>query len=514
MRKVLALVLALLMVFSATLTVSAEEEPVKLDFFIVSPWVTSETPDPEIDIYKKWFDEKFGVDVTLYNPAEGETELLTRITAGNAPDLICFANYNQMQKFYEQGVLIEDWTPYADQIPEFLEAMGEQQVTYCTRDGKLTTLATKPGDQYWGWMIRKDWLANLNMEMPTSLDELYDVLYAFTYNDPDGNGVDDTYGITAAGGGAGVGELGKLLLMFSNPEWHIGENGEVAHPILTGAYEEYLQFVKKLYDAKVIDPNWYTQGWEERKSQLFAGSFGLCWYPPLALYEEFIVARQDEVAADWWELMPTFAGKLESFPITGASTLSVSAQTAQDPAKMEKVCAIINTMQPSNPLYYEIVHGINFDGYRMIELEDGTKYTYRDEETWPLGVPFAEGGVMRTGDLGGYIATACYAQMWRATNADGVILSSSPTPDDYFMAKVAENAKCLDAERYSSESRYLNLDSSVLEEANLVMDEYTIKYILGEKDDYDGFVASWLASGGGELQEQATEQFRNWGFIE
>lgn len=98
MRKVLALVLALLMVFSATLTVSAEEEPVKLDFFIVSPWVTSETPDPEIDIYKKWFDEKFGVDVTLYNPAEGETELLTRITAGNAPDLICFANYNQMQK--------------------------------------------------------------------------------------------------------------------------------------------------------------------------------------------------------------------------------------------------------------------------------------------------------------------------------------------------------------------------------------------------------------------------------
>ena len=82
------------------------------------------------------------------------------------------------------------------------------------------------------------------------------------------------------------------------------------------------------------------------------------------------------------------------------------------------------------------------------------------------------------------------------------------------MAKVAENAKCLAAERYSSESRYLNLDSSVLEEATLVMDEYTIKYILGEKDDYDGFVASWLASGGEELQEQATEQFRNWGFIE
>lgn len=54
-------------------------------------------------------------------------------------------------------------------------------------------------------MIRQDWLENLGLEMPTSLDELYDVLYAFTYNDPDGNGVDDTYGITSAGGGKGVG---------------------------------------------------------------------------------------------------------------------------------------------------------------------------------------------------------------------------------------------------------------------------------------------------------------------
>ena len=35
---------------------------------------------------------------------------------------------------------------------------------------------------------RWDWLEKLGMEVPTTIEELHDVLYAFTHNDPDGNG--------------------------------------------------------------------------------------------------------------------------------------------------------------------------------------------------------------------------------------------------------------------------------------------------------------------------------------
>lgn len=34
------------------------------------------------------------------------------------------------------------------------------------------------------------------MEMPATIEELHDVLYAFTYNDPDQNGKNDTYGFS------------------------------------------------------------------------------------------------------------------------------------------------------------------------------------------------------------------------------------------------------------------------------------------------------------------------------
>ena len=41
---------------------------------------------------------------------------------------------------------------------------------------------------------RADWLEKVGMDVPETLDELHDVLYAFTHEDPDGNGKDDTYG--------------------------------------------------------------------------------------------------------------------------------------------------------------------------------------------------------------------------------------------------------------------------------------------------------------------------------
>ncbi len=46
-----------------------------------------------------------------------------------------------------------------------------------------------------GLFLRKDWLDNLGMKEPTNFQELEAVLYAFTNDDPDGNGVNDTFGI-------------------------------------------------------------------------------------------------------------------------------------------------------------------------------------------------------------------------------------------------------------------------------------------------------------------------------
>ena len=44
-------------------------------------------------------------------------------------------------------------------------------------------------------VLRKDWLAKLNLQPPQTVDDLYALAKAFTEQDPDGNGKKDTYGL-------------------------------------------------------------------------------------------------------------------------------------------------------------------------------------------------------------------------------------------------------------------------------------------------------------------------------
>lgn len=45
-------------------------------------------------------------------------------------------------------------------------------------------------------VIRKDWLDNLGLSIPETPEELLEICRAFTEDDPDGNGKDDTWGIS------------------------------------------------------------------------------------------------------------------------------------------------------------------------------------------------------------------------------------------------------------------------------------------------------------------------------
>jgi putative aldouronate transport system substrate-binding protein len=42
--------------------------------------------------------------------------------------------------------------------------------------------------------IREDWLNNLNIDSPESIEDFYEVMVKFTYNDPDEDGIDNTNG--------------------------------------------------------------------------------------------------------------------------------------------------------------------------------------------------------------------------------------------------------------------------------------------------------------------------------
>lgn len=117
---------------------------------------------------------------------------------------------------------------------------------------------------------REDWLKNVGMEVPTTIDELHDVLYAFQYDDPDGNGKDDTYGYAptspyyAAYFSEIYGAYGVLPF-----DWE-EVNGEIVYGGLREECEDALALLSEWYKEGIIYPGFVEV--DQYADQLFRDS--------------------------------------------------------------------------------------------------------------------------------------------------------------------------------------------------------------------------------------------------
>ena len=98
-------------------------------------------------------------------------------------------SYGAMGAFLPLNDLIEE---YAPNIRKFFEDYPEVKKASTAADGNIYSLCYCPdGAVGRTFFIRTDWLKALNLEMPTTFDELEEVLYAFRNEDPNGNGLQD-----------------------------------------------------------------------------------------------------------------------------------------------------------------------------------------------------------------------------------------------------------------------------------------------------------------------------------
>ena len=118
--------------------------------------------------------------------------------------IIKWPTITQYRQAQEEGLLAdleEVWEKYAspelkvyrDQYPDSFNAVSV--------DGHLFGFPYMEDNFHnaaFLW-IRDDWLKNLNAEPPKTIDEMVALARRFTFEDPDGNGKDDTYGLGLQG---------------------------------------------------------------------------------------------------------------------------------------------------------------------------------------------------------------------------------------------------------------------------------------------------------------------------
>lgn len=183
-----------------------------------------------------------------------------------------FTDYNLLKSairseaFWEIG-------PYLQEFPN-LKQLDPAILNQAAVDGKIYGLYTERPSSRQGIIIRQDWLDHLQLSKPQTLDELYEVMKQFTYNDPDGNGKQDTIGLVDRNDLV-YGVFKTLSSYFGTPNnWKL-KNHQFIPEFVTPEYMNTMNFMRKLYNEKMINQDFALTSKEVQRDKFIRGTAGV-----------------------------------------------------------------------------------------------------------------------------------------------------------------------------------------------------------------------------------------------
>lgn len=321
MKKVLVLLLTLAVVLGLVACTPTEEEPtrdipvniedypeylnldsaypvikdeyagtIKLKVAIATTATGGEWEDLWICQYLK---EKYNVEFEVFNvldTALGDRKSLM-MSSGDLPDIMIsmqFTNNEIYQYGMEQGLLLE-CDQYINEIltPNLYRYMQESEVSStCTLpDGHVYSLPWIFYDDpalYNATYINQEWLDALDLDMPTTLDEFVEAMYAMKEANLSGIGSENIYPFSGGMGQCSNSNAYFLLNAFgyvTNDNYGASpaiRNGEVVIPAYdVEVYQEFLKLMHQFYEDGIIPKNTFTTNDTEQIAQLQNGAVGM-----------------------------------------------------------------------------------------------------------------------------------------------------------------------------------------------------------------------------------------------
>lgn len=153
--------------------------------------------------------------------------------------------------FWDLAPFLEDKEAYPN-----LSQANKDVLKALTVDDKIIGLYRGRAIGRLGVSYRTDWAEAVGItQEPKTVEDLYNMLYKFTYEDPDGNGKEDTYGLAMT---KYVGPLDIIQTWFGcGNEW-IEQDGKLVPVHQTAEYKEALTWIKKIYEEGLIRKDWAT----------------------------------------------------------------------------------------------------------------------------------------------------------------------------------------------------------------------------------------------------------------
>lgn len=396
-----------------------EDGKVVLTGLITKHSLTKKTAEME---WLKEVEERAGVKIKWEEvTADWDQKKGTMLAGGDIPDLIVGPNSITDADFAKFPGLFQDLSELIDEHGPNIKEMFEGKPL--TKD-----LATQAGGEIYGlpkyqrfWpesatvqFINKEWLDNLDLDIPTTWDELFDVLVAFKEQDANGNGDPNDeipFDFSPVGtGGFGffqptvlLGSMG-MTITGGGGQGYFLEDGIVGNFFIDERYKEVVQFLNKLYTNGLINEEAFTQDYTKYQSvargegDIAKVGFTFGWEKTdrfgLQVADQYVTfAPMKKSEDDNSDLSWTYDYYELNY---GINFIQMSAKTANKEAAMKFINELYNPEIGIQTLFGSIGPNIekNGDSYKVLPPKDEAM----DPGTWKWTSTWADNGPMYISD--------------------------------------------------------------------------------------------------------------------
>ena len=523
------------------------DEPVPLNVGVAYNSDFSWAPGESVEDNAWWnLYRENGYDLNLMYSVDGtqeETKRTTAIASGSYPDIM-YVSGADMVKYAKTGVIAsvtEAFDTYAtDELRDYISAGGEGALDSAKVDGELYGIPQVFDNHSAAMMmfIRQDWLENLGLEIPTTMEELKNVALAFTEQDPDGNGENDTYGL-ALNGKDGFTYWSGLQAFFEGygaapGHWNgqftfIEKDGQVVWGgSLADEMKAGLTDLQEMYQNGSLAKNFGTMDYNQLLEDIGSGKCGIWFAPNWGAMVPAIDAMKSDINAHIVTAkVPDGMGEGSSKPYipTIPNGYYVVSSKCENPEALVKMAnlSVQKLCYPADAEEYAKYNGKTgeYSGWKtaLIQLTSPTESIECVQDIFDC---------LNSGNLDALSDS-------RRVTADTIVAYQTAAEDGTLEAKLAEDDADVESgistytvygdplgggltmlklieEGNFNYSAYNYVPSDSMSNAYSTLDsmalETLVKIITGESvDSYDDFLASWNALGGADATAEAQEWY-------
>ncbi|MCL6456640.1 MAG: extracellular solute-binding protein [Gorillibacterium sp.] len=443
------------------------------------------TDFPEDNLVIQEIRKRTGVNVQVQSVAEADygNRLNTSIVSGNAPDIFEISKAS-LKEMAENGVIMPLNDVLKSNGSNMLANKGEYMKGPVTIDGQIYGIP-------YGWSsgnalaIRKDWLDNLGLKVPTTLEEYEQVLRAFVNDDPDGNKLNDTIGLGLTFGANQT--WTHLFTAFGIPMTRqVLVDDKVVPWMLAPGYLDAIKYMNKLYKEGLIDPEFATVPATQSYEKLWNGKVGAYSFNPDGITQNWLSRYVEDPSPEFVYTVikgPNGQGGYLNPVLEDSAPYTVISSKAKNPEAAMKVLDF---------LVSEEDYTLTWAGL------EGVHYKKNDKGEFEWIPPYDDAEKLR--NEGGYVYSRIMYrigglrdQLFNEATREGRKIAMENTIEDVYIYELPEIQK----------------------EVGTILDDMEIEFrmvAITSKGDLDAmykeFKAKYLAEGGDKWIEQATEIYQ------